>query len=87
MYFFPTPLAQPGGGPAPPGTIKSRRGAEAPTNSERNVRSRLRRGYMNLDRGSQATFPNESDVLIGGGPFRGGQRQIEPADRDRMTAG
>jgi hypothetical protein len=41
---------------------------------------------MNLDRGSQATFPNESDALIGGGPLRG-QRQIEPAERDRMTAG
>jgi hypothetical protein len=41
---------------------------------------------MNLEGGSQATFPNESDVLIGGGPFHG-QRQIEPAKPDRMTAG
>jgi len=41
---------------------------------------------MNLERGSQATFPNESDVLIGGGPFHG-QRQLKRAGRDRMTAG
>ncbi|MDB6044928.1 MAG: hypothetical protein JWM63_3479 [Gammaproteobacteria bacterium] len=41
---------------------------------------------MNLDWGSQATFPSESDVLIGGGTLHG-QRQIKPAGRDRMTAG
>jgi hypothetical protein len=65
--------------------VPARRGGTYKLRAKRAIHVFGRR-YMNVDQGSQAAFPNENDMLIGGGPFHG-LRQIEPAERDRMTAG